>query len=347
MSVPGFDWLPFAWKQDPGALAFAAAVPVMLLITGLVAPDPQVVDLLFQVALWAGIATAWNIMGGFGGQLSLGHSAFYGLGGYAGALSLTGIGLSPILGIAIGVALAVMLALVVGLAGLRLRGPFFAMVTFVMGPAFQAIATNWTRLTGGSGGVSLPLRGDWTSLIFGNRRIYLFIALGLLAVALYLACRLRYGRTGIHLVAAGNDPEVASSLGIPVLRVRLIGIAASAGLTALAGGLAAFYVLFLDPENAFGAGISIKIVTIAVIGGTSSIVGPLLGAVVLIPIEQFLSNTFAGRIPGLSGIIFGLLLMFVVLAVPGGMVRIVRRVWSRLSGRSAVGTAARTGVETS
>lgn len=347
MSVPGFDWLRFAWKQDPGALVFAVALPALLLAVSFAAPGHQALDLLFQVALWAAIATAWNIMGGFGGQLSLGHSAFYGLGGYAGVLSLIGLGISPILGIAVGVLLSVLLALVVGLAGLRLRGPFFAMVTFVMGPAFQAIATNWGRLTGGSGGLSLPLRGGWATLIYADRHIYLFLALSLLALALYLAFRLRYGRTGIHLVAAGNDPEVAASVGIPVLRVRLIGIAASAGLTALAGGLGAFYVLFLDPENAFSAGISIKIVTLAVIGGTSSVVGPLLGAAVLVPIEQFLSNMFAGSIPGLSGIIFGLLLMFVVLTVPGGIVRIVRRAWSRLSGAPRLATAARTRIETS
>jgi branched-chain amino acid transport system permease protein len=340
------DWLRFAWKQDPGSLAFAGAVLVIMLGLALAAPNNQMLDLLFQVAIWASIATAWNIIGGYGGQLSLGHSAFYGLGAYGGALLLTGAGLSPIIGIGAGAALAVVLALVVGLAGLRLRGPFFAMVTFVMGPAFQAIATNWAGLTGGSGGVSLPLHGDWSSLIFPDRRIYVFIALGLLALSLYVACRLRYGRTGLHLVAAGGDPEVASSIGIAVLRVRLGGMAVSAALTALAGGLATFYVLFLDPENAFSASLSIKIVTIAVIGGTTSVIGPLLGAIILVPIEQFLSNAFAGRIPGLSGILFGLLLMVVVLVVPGGVVRLLRR-GRFLLGRSGGVVRARTGVEAS
>jgi branched-chain amino acid transport system permease protein len=326
----GGGWAGFTWRREPAAVVLAAVALALAAAIAVLSGSNQTLDLLFQVVLWATIATAWNIIGGFGGQLSLGHATFYGLGGYAAALLLLGAGLSPIAGAAVGVLLAVALGLVVGLAGLRLRGPFFAMVTFVTGPAFQTIATNWTGFTGGSGGVSLPLRGEWYMLIFANRRIYVFLALGLLAVTLFVTYRLRYTHTGMYLIAAGADPDAARSLGVNVLWVRLGGMALSAALTALCGVLATVYTLFLDPENAFGAPLSIKAVTVAIIGGAGSLVGPLLGAVVLIPLEQYLSHTFAGVVRGLSGILFGLLLVVVVVLAPGGIAEGLQRLWPRL-----------------
>jgi branched-chain amino acid transport system permease protein len=326
MPVTG-SWARLTWRQEPGAVVLAVAAIGVAFAIGGTSSSNQTLDLLFQVVLWATIATAWNIMGGFGGQLSLGHATFYGLGAYAAALMLLRQGVSPLLGAWLGVALAVGLGLVVGLAGLRLRGPFFAMVTFVTGPAAQTIATNWTGFTGGSGGLSLPLRGDWSMLIFANRRIYVFMALGLLVVTLFVTYRLRYTHTGMYLIAAGADPDAARSLGINVLWVRLGGMALSAALTALCGVLATVYTLFLDPENAFGAPLSIKAVTVAIVGGTGSLVGPLLGAIVLIPLEQYLSNTFAGVVRGLSGILFGLLLVVVVVLAPGGIAEGLR--WLR------------------
>lgn len=312
------NWGSVLWRRDPGSviillIAIGAGIAVLVLARG-----NRLIDLAFQIALWATLATAWNIIGGFGGQLSLGHAAFFGIGGYATAILLVEYQITPLLAIPVGMIVAMAVSLVVGLAGMRLRGPFFAMATFVMGPALQAVATNLVGFTGGSGGISLPIKGDWHTLIFDDRRVYLGIMLALMAVTLLVGFRFRYARSGMYLIAAGHNPDVARSLGANVLAIRLIAMAVSAAITGVCGAIATLYTLFIDPENAFGAAVSIKIIMVALVGGTGSLIGPLIGAITLIPIEQYVFNAFAD-LRGVSGMIFGLLLVVVVVLAPGGI----------------------------
>src|SRR5690606_18850406 len=152
-----------------------------------------------------------------------------------------------------------------------------------------------------------------------DRRIYLGIILALMAVTLLVSFCLRYASGGMYLIAAGHNPDVARSVGANVLAIRLVAMAISAGITAICGAIATLYTLFIDPENAFGAAVSIKIIMVALVGGTGSLIGPLIGAVTLIPIEQYVFNAFAD-LRGVSGMIFGLLLVVVVVLAQGGIV---------------------------
>ena len=330
MTMQRAGWATLLWRWDSSSVIVAMTVVAAGILVLAFARSNQSIDLAFQIALWATMATAWNIIGGFGGQLSLGHAAFFGIGGYATAILLARHQISPILAIPIGMTAAIAVAMVVGLAGMRLRGPFFAMATFVLGPALQTIATNLVGLTGGSGGISLPIRGAWHTLIFADRRFYLAIMLVLMAVTLFISFRFRYTRGGMYLIAAGHNPDVARSVGANVLAIRLVGMAVSAALTSICGAVATLYTLFLDPENAFGAAISIKVITVAIVGGTGSLIGPLVGAVLLIPVEQYVFNAFADILRGMSGIIFGLLLVTVVVLAPGGVTELCGRLWRRL-----------------
>lgn len=311
--------LRWTWAQDrPAAVAVLALVAFAVLV-GATSSSNRLIDITFRIVLWATLAIAWNFLAGFGGQLSLGHAAFYGIGAYAAVLLFINLDISPLVGGLVGAALAAALAFIVAIASLRLRGVFFAMATFVMGIAFKALATNLADVTGGSFGQPLPLYGSWTDLIFGSRRPYLFICVVLFAIAGFSAMALRYSRFGIQLVAARADVDAAKTMGINVRRIRLLALLFSAVLTSLCGTLSAFYLSFVDPENAFGFSLSIKIVYITIIGGIGTLVGPILGAVIVIPLEQFLADNFAQQLRGLGGFALGIGFLLMVMIAPDGL----------------------------
>lgn len=324
------------WFMHGEASAGVVAVAVVLVLLYVFFTDASntTVDLVFRVALWAALASAWNLIGGFGRQLSLGHAAFFGLGAYGAALAVARTDVPALFGGLIGALIATLLGVVVGLAGLRLRGPFFAMVTFVMGLALETIAVNLAAVTGGSFGLPLPIeQGPWYSLMYADRSTYLVPVTLLFVVVVLVSFGLRYSRLGLSLIASQSDLEASRSLGINVFRVRVATMALSAFLTALAGMLTAMYVLFVDPANTFGLSISITIVFIALIGGLGTLGGPLLGAMVYVPLDIYVSTRLAGGIRGFSGLVLGTVLFAVVMLAPNGLVGAWRNVRDRIRGR--------------
>lgn len=304
-------------REAPAVVFFGAAALAPLAVT-----DAFLLDSLILILLWGALAAAWNIAGGYAGQVSLGHSAFFGLGAYSAALLGTRWELSPWVGLAVGVALATLTGLVIGFLSNRLRGPYFVLATIALSQVLLIVASRWRGFTAGSEGIPVPFRpGLWT-LGFASKLPWLYLVLGT-AVLLYLAQRyLEVSRLGVRLAAVREDEDAARSLGVPSRRLKVAAIAASAALTSACGTLWAQYVGFVDPFYVFSVDLSVRFALGTIIGGLATALGPFVGAALITTLETYLRATFGGIGAGLVGIylvIYGALLIVVVRLAPEGL----------------------------
>jgi branched-chain amino acid transport system permease protein len=278
------------------------------------------------VLLYAMLGTAWNLLGGYAGQISFGHAAFFGTGAYTSTLLLKHLGLSPWLGMLAGAALAAALAVAVGWPTFRLAGHYFAIATIVVGEIAHTLVRN-ADLVGGARGLFLPIvPSSLVSYEFHEGRTpYYFVALGLYALALLLTLVVERRRMGFYLRAIREDQLAAQSVGVPVLRYKLGAAALSAALAALGGTFYAQYVLFIDAESVFPLSLSVLIALVPILGGTGHAIGPLLGAAVLIPLSELTRIGFGGTGQGLDLVIYGGLIVLIAVLQPGGLVTLPRR----------------------
>jgi branched-chain amino acid transport system permease protein len=272
---------------------------------------------LILVLLYVTLGSAWNILGGFAGQLSLGHSAFFGIGAYTAAIIAGKTAFSPWWSIIAGPLAVLPIALIVGWICFRLRGPYFTLATIAVGEVMRLVALNWNKLTGGAVGVVIK-----PSVFSGTSKIpYYFIAL-FIAVATVVLCHLISKRKlGYYLMAIREDEETAESIGIDTTRYKLVALAISATLTAVAGAFFANYFLFVDPTIVLPLALSVEIVLMAIVGGLGTVAGPVLGAVLLKLSSEVFRNEFAQA----NLLIYGALLVLVVLFMPDGLMGGFRR----------------------
>jgi branched-chain amino acid transport system permease protein len=273
--------------------------------------------LLILVLLYITLGSAWNLLGGFAGQLSLGHSAFFGIGAYTAAIIASKTGLSPWWAIIAGPLVVLPIALIVGWICFRLRGPYFTLATIAVGEVVRLVALNWSALTGGAVGVVIK-----PSIFGGTSKIpYYFVAL-LIAVSTVALCHLISRRKlGYYLMAIREDEETAESIGIDTTRYKLVALAISATLTAIAGAFFANYFMFVDPTIVLPLALSVEIVLMAIVGGLGTVAGPVLGAVLLKLSSEVFRNEFAQA----NLLIYGVLLVLVVLFMPDGLMGGYRR----------------------
>jgi len=277
--------------------------------------------LLVLTCLNAYIATSWNLIGGMGGQLALGHAAFFGLGGYTSAFLFQKYGLSPWAGMWIGVAVASLYGALVGLLCFRykVRGTYFALVTLAFVEILRIIAVN-LKTFGGSEGIVVALKGNsWSAFQFENKINYYFIILLMLAVLVFTIYLFRKGRFISYLKAIREDEDVAQALGINVFRIKFWGLVLSAGSTALGGSFYAQYILYIDPPSMFGMTRSFDMVFICIMGGMGTIFGPLVGSVVFSAFMEIANSIFKGGYGASHLILYGVLLMVVILVFPRGL----------------------------
>jgi branched-chain amino acid transport system permease protein len=305
----------------------AAALAVLLL--GLVAVpvavgNPFVTHVFITICVFAALSTAWNIVGGYAGQLSLGHGIFYGLGAYCGML-LVGAGISPWLGMFAGAAVAVLVAVAISYPCFRLHGPFFSLATIAFLEVFRVLALHFRELTGGATGLMIPLKFGWTWMVFRERWPPLVIAFGLLLVTLAVAWWMRGHRIGFQLIATRERESAARAAGVRTVAVRLTAVSVSGGLTAMVGTFHAMYLTFIEPAAMFSLTLSIQIAMFALIGGLGTVFGPLLGAVLLVPITELARGWLGARALGLHGFVYGLVLVLVVLFLPNGLMGLAAR----------------------
>lgn len=312
----------------PGALAalthprvYCALILLsLLLIVPALSDSTFVVHVFVTICVFAGLSTAWNIVGGYAGQLSLGHMMFYGIGGYTTALLIQHLGLSPWIGMWAGAALSALVAVGIGYPCFRLRGPFFSLATIAFLEVIRLLAIHFNGITGGSAGLIVPLKLGWAWMIFQDKFNYLFIAFGLLLLTLIVSYAIRNARLGYYLTAVREREDAASAAGINPTAVKLKAVIVSAVLTSLIGSFHAMYTTFLEPATMFSLSASIEIAMFALIGGLGTVVGPLLGTVLVVPIAELARGWLGASANGLHGFVYGTVLVLITLTLPGGLV---------------------------
>lgn len=274
------------------------------------------------VCLTAIMALGWNLLGGFAGQISLGHALFFGIGAYAAAVGGDILEVNPWLSIIAGMVLAVILSSLIGIPIFRLRGHYFAITTIAIAEIALIVFLNWSWV-GGATGLSIPLQPDsLVNLQWSGRQRweYYYLTLGIV-IAILIATRfILRSRIGYYLIAIREDQAAAAALGVPVTRYKQFAFAFSAAAVALAGGLFAQYVLFVNPSSTFGLVISINIIIAAVIGGVRSMWGPIIGAVVFYTLTEFTRLQFGGTGNALNLVFYGLLVMAIAAFEPNGLI---------------------------
>ena len=281
--------------------------------------------IVIQILLWGFIYTAWSVMGRFG-FVSLGHGAFMGIGAYVPALLWNFRGITPWLGIPLGMALAMLLALIIGYPCFRLKvvGHYFALVTLALGQVVLLSIVAARDITGGSLGMTLKAAGtSWYALQFPNKVGFYGVALALWLFGLAVWRRLDRGIGRDALEAIAEDEEAAAAVGIDVLREKLRVTIISAGLTALGGAAFGQYLLYLNPETVSGIGASLQIVFAAIAGGMYAMLGPTVGALLTISLTEGLRVWFGTDFVGAANTIYGILLVLFIIFLPRGIMGIV------------------------
>jgi branched-chain amino acid transport system permease protein len=305
----------------------AAITVLALLAFPFVFARPFPRHVMIMIFLYGALATAWNILAGYCGQISLGHAVYFGIGAYTSTLLTRELALTPWLGMLAGAALAVLISQVIGYPVFRLRGHYFAIATIGVGEIVQTLVINWDW-AGGARGLFVPIKRPDSLLNFQfheSKAVYYYIALGLLALALAATRWLERSRRGYVFRAIREDQDAAASLGVHVAHEKNVAIAVSAALTAIGGTFWAQYVLFIDPESVFPLSLSILICLVAVLGGVGSLWGPVLGAAILVPLSEGTRVLLGGTGKALDLVIYGALIMLIAVFQPNGVIGLARR----------------------
>jgi branched-chain amino acid transport system permease protein len=298
---------------------------VFLIVFGLM---PVVYRAPFQhnvavlICITALMATGWNLLGGFTGQISLGHALFFGIGAYTTAIGGIKYDLNPWLGLLIGALLAVAISAVIGLPVFRLRGHYFSIATIAVGEIALLVFLNW-QFVGAASGLSIPIKDDsLLELQFSGQQKweYYYIAAIMLLLGLLATAWILRSRIGYYLIAIREDQDAAASVGIPVARYKQIALSFSALLVGVAGGFFAQYLLFVDPDSMFGLTVSIQITIAAVLGGVRSMWGPVIGATAFLSVTESARLYLGGTGEALNLVAYGLLVMVIAAFEPNGLI---------------------------
>ena len=276
-------------------------------------------------------ASAWNIVGGYAGQVSVGHAMFFGAGAYVPLLVFNLWQWPPLVGMPLGVAVAMLIALAVGIPTFRLQGHYFSMATIAVAELIRIVVSNWDLL-GASIGIQGPATArGWWDLTFRSSVPYYYIFLAVLAALLYAIYLMERSRFGYYLRAIRAGERAAASLGVPVRRTKLAALALSAAFTAVAGSLYAFKLGYVNPESGLGILVSVQMIITAALGGAGRLWGPLIGAIVLVPLQSATNSWFGGSGTGLTYILYGGIIVVLARFEPGGLIEL----WQRLRGSGA------------
>ncbi|SHN80368.1 branched-chain amino acid ABC transporter permease [Desulfitobacterium chlororespirans] len=285
-------------------IALIAALAVPLLIKA-----PYQLHMVILILIWATIGTAWNLLGGYGGQVSFGHAAFFGIGAYSAGMLNLYLEISPWWGLLLGPIAATLIAYPIGLICFRLRGPYFALAMLALGEIFRILFTNLSVTQGAQGILIMP---EITSKVF-----YYYIGLGILALTLLTTYKIVNSKIGYYLVSIREDQDAATSLGIPTTTYKIIALLPSAFYTGLAGAFYMNYVAFVDPKIAFNlVNVSIMIILVVMLGGPATTWGPTIGAAIYI----ILGEVFRATLGAANVLVFGLLVCVIIMFMPNGII---------------------------
>ena len=300
---------------------------ILILIAGLAAvaviplvfPSPFLVHLMIMVLMWTILGASWNILGGFGGQVSFGHSTFLGAGAYTTMILFLKLGISPWYGIFLGGLMAVLISLPIGFICFRLRGPYFSLSTLAVAEIVRLVALNWESLTAGPVGLlitHLPAVSLFGKAVNWESKLpFYYIAAFLAAGSVAITYTVARTRIGAYLLALREDIDSAESVGINTVQARVVALSLSAFLAGIAGGFYAMYLRYIDPDAVFSIGLSVEMVFIAVVGGLATTAGPFIGAIFLVTLgEMFREHFLTGHL-----IFYGFFMMVAIRYMPDGI----------------------------
>lgn len=289
------------------------------------------VDMVFQTLWYGALAQAWSLIGGYGKMLSLGHAAFVGVGAYTSSLLFIHFNLSPWLGMLAGGLVAALLSLVVGVACFRLSGTYFAIGTLILTELLRSVFMEFPDLTGGATGLNLPFKHQQPELFMQFRGMgpFYYLALALVAVIALTVDHFRKTDLGLQMTALGENELAARSLGVNSVWVKQKVFLVSAFFSGMLGVVHVQNLMLIQVNTYFDALLSVKIALVAFVGGSRTLAGPLLGAVILIPLAQQLQATLGGTYAGGQLMIYGLVLVVISRYCPQG-------IWPLLTANYAV-----------
>ena len=300
-----------------GKAVLLVAAATLVLAFPRMAPDAFILSVGVVIASYAALAVGWNFVGGFTGYISLGHAAYSGLGGYATALLIIDGGLNPWVALGVGALGVALVAVPIGVASLRVRGASFVIVSIAMVLILLLVSQSWSEVTGGSSGLRVPRPFGEDVLRPEQHERFFYLHVALVVVALLVWWAIDRSRFGMGLKAIREDEDKAQSLGVPTFRYKLVVFVISAFFTALAGGLYALWFGYLDPIFQFSILIGSYMVLMSLLGGIRSLLGPVVGAVIVGYALEYFKNQYGDTQFHLVAL--GLLLGVVVLFMPDGV----------------------------
>ncbi len=318
-------------------LVAAAALLAILALAPFAVGSVTVMNILILTLLFAGLSQAWNILGGYCGQVSLGHAFYFGIGAYASTLLLTRLGISPWIGMLVGGSLASIAALLVGWPCFRLKGHYYVIATIVIAEGALLLTQSWDWV-GGALGIYIPFEGDsWVVFQFQTSKLpFYYFALGFAAIVWITTFLIDGGRLGHFWRAVKDNADAAQSLGVKIYPTKLQAAALSAFFTGVGGSFYAQYVSYIDPESLMNFQLSLLMTLPAVLGGLGTLWGPVLGAAILIPLSELTRSYLGGTGQGVDLVFYGVLVMGIALWKPEGLVGVIARALSRRKSPKAV-----------
>lgn len=303
------------------------ALVVFLLVYPIIFTLPYYQHIMILIFMYALMAVAWNILGGYTGQVALGNTIFFGFGAYSTAVLLKDFLISPWAGLLVGIALSVLAAMAIGYPCFRLKGHYFAIATIAVAEIISTAVTN-TQELGAAVGITLPILPEsWINIEFHgtDKAPYYYLILAFLAVAMATVYWIERSKLGFYFRAIREDPEGARALGVNLTRYKMIAFMISAAFTSVAGTFYAQYVLFVDPPSTLLLQISISMCLMAVLGGVGTLWGPVLGAAVLMAVSESTRVMIGGTGSAIDLVIYGFLVMAVAVYQPKGLMGLISR----------------------
>jgi branched-chain amino acid transport system permease protein len=297
------------------------------------AADEYLLHMAVLVLLYAYLSSAWNILGGYAGQHSLGHAVFLGIGAYASTYLFVQWGLSPWIGMWVGGALSALAGWFIGYLCFRygLKGPYFALVTIALAEACVYLASN-ADVIGGAMGMEVKWMGQRPDLMqFDGKAGYYYIILALTVLGIIITRWLCHRRPGFQWMAVRENEDAAEALGVDTLRTKIQATALSAAMTAIGGTFYAQYFTYINPRSVFGEGPSVQILLFAIIGGLGTVWGPAVGALVLVPIAEIARAKLGGSFGGAHLLLYGGVMVLVMLFMPKGIIGVAENIRARLT----------------
>ncbi|HQX59532.1 MAG: branched-chain amino acid ABC transporter permease [Rhodoferax sp.] len=315
--------LPLPWKLHLTVLAIALAYPFLF-------PSSFMLNFGVLALFYAFIGQSWNISGGFAGQLSFGHVAFFGIGAYASTIAQLRFGFSPWLGLPVAALAGALIGGIIGVLSFRagLKGSYFALITLAFAEVLR-IVSNSVGITGGGLGMLIPMKPGAANLQFAERSGFYFLILVLVVISIALAEWLRRSRFGAQLAAIRENEDAAKALGINVFREKVKVMLLSGAIGGVGGSFFAQYFLYIDPLIAFGVDKSVEMLLVTMIGGAGTVYGPMVGALLLALVSD--GTRALTQIQGLSLVLYGALLVIIIAFLPNGLIDLFSRIKARFS----------------